>query len=111
MPSAKARVQKSNGTSPANTGLKTITHRPQSWFNVQRGYRQELRLRSNTTAADGSPAVSLRPFGWITHIHKAKSGYLERTAMFRQLVWPLTCLKTTARRPGRISGNLRHSGA
>ena len=30
----------------------------------------------------------LQPFGWITHVHKAKSGYLERTAMFRQLVWP-----------------------
>ena len=67
---------------------KTITHRPQSWFSVQRGYRQKLRLRSNTTAADGSIGEPLRPFGWITHIHKAKSGYLERTAMFRQLVWP-----------------------
>ena len=29
----------------------------------------------------------MTPFGWITHIHKAKSGYLERTALFRQLVW------------------------
>jgi len=29
----------------------------------------------------------LRPFGWITHVHKAKSGYLERAALFRQLVW------------------------
>ena len=67
---------------------KTITHRPQSWFTVHRGYRQELRLRSNTTAADGSVGEPLQPFGWITHVHKAKSGYLERTAMFRQLVWP-----------------------
>ena len=67
---------------------KTTTHRPQSWFTVHRGYRQELRLRSNTTAADGSVGEPLQPFGWITHVHKAKSGYLERTAMFRQLVWP-----------------------
>jgi len=66
---------------------KTITHRPQSWFTVHRGYRQELRLRSNTTV-DGIVGEPLQPFGWITHVHKAKSGYLERTAMFRQLVWP-----------------------
>lgn len=66
---------------------KTITHRPQSWFTVHRGYRQELRLRSNTTV-DGIVGEPLNPFGWITHVHKAKSGYLERTAMFRQLVWP-----------------------
>lgn len=66
---------------------KTITHRPQSWFVVHRGYRQELRLRSNTTV-DGIVGEPLQPFGWITHVHKAKSGYLERTALFRQLVWP-----------------------
>jgi len=67
---------------------KSITHRPQSWFTVHRGYRQELRLRSNSTEPDGSIGERLRPFNWITHVHKAKSGYLERTAMFRQLVWP-----------------------
>ena len=66
---------------------KTITHRPQSWFTVHRGYRQQLRLRSNTTV-DGIVGEPLQPFGWITHVHKAKSGYLERTALFRQLVWP-----------------------
>ena len=66
---------------------KTITHRPQSWFTIHRGYRQELRLRSNTTT-DGIVGEPLRPFNWITHTHKAKSGYLERTAMFRHLVWP-----------------------
>lgn len=66
---------------------KTITHRPQSWFTTHRGYRQQLRLRSNTTV-DGIVGEPLQPFGWITHVHKAKSGYLERTALFRQLVWP-----------------------
>lgn len=65
---------------------KTITHRPQSWFTLHRGYRQELRLRSNNTV-DGVMGDPLRPFGWITHVHKAKSGYLERAALFRQLVW------------------------
>lgn len=66
---------------------KTLTHRPQSWFQLHRGYRQELRLRSNTTDEQGIQGAPLNPFGWITHIHKAKSGYLERTALFRQLVW------------------------
>lgn len=65
---------------------KTITHRPQSWFTLHRGYRQELRLRSNNTV-DGVMGDPLAPFGWITHVHKAKSGYLERAALFRQLVW------------------------
>ena len=66
---------------------KSITHRPQSWFQLYRGYRQELRLRTNAAGPDGLQGDPLRPFGWITHIHKAKSGYLERTALFRQLVW------------------------
>lgn len=65
---------------------KTITHRPQSWFQLHRGYRQELRLRTNTSV-DGVMGEALQPFGWITHVHKAKSGYLERSALFRQLVW------------------------
>jgi phage gp29-like protein len=62
---------------------KSITHRPQGWFQIYRGYRQELRLRDNSP--DGAPLI---PFGWITHTHKAKSGYLERAALFRVLVWP-----------------------
>ncbi len=65
---------------------KTITHRPQSWFTLHRGYRQELRLRT-MESIDGVPGAPLQPFGWITHVHKAKSGYLERSALFRQLVW------------------------
>lgn len=65
---------------------KTVTHRPQSWFTLHRGYRQELRLRSSTVH-DGVVGDPLAPFSWITHIHKAKSGYLERSALFRQLVW------------------------
>lgn len=65
---------------------KTITHRPQSWFTLHRGYRQELRLRSNNVV-DSVVGDPLTPFGWITHVHKAKSGYIERSALFRQLVW------------------------
>ncbi len=61
----------------------SITHRPQSWFRLYRGYTQEIRLRDNS--ADGAPLI---PFGWITHIHKARSGYIERASLFRSLVWP-----------------------
>lgn len=62
---------------------KTITHRPQSWFQLYRGYRQEIRLR------DSSPdGATLNPFGWAVHTHKARSGYLERANLFRALVWP-----------------------
>ncbi|MBB4819248.1 phage gp29-like protein [Pseudomonas alcaligenes] len=61
---------------------KAITHRPQSWFQLPRGQRQEIRLRG---AMDGIP---LQQLTWITHVHKAKSGYLERGGLFRVLVWP-----------------------
>lgn len=61
---------------------RAIDYRPQTWFQLVRGRRQEIRLRGT---AGGE---ALQPFGWITHIHKAKSGYLERSALFRVLVWP-----------------------
>lgn len=61
---------------------RAIDYRPQTWFQLVRGNRQEIRLRG----AMGGEA--LQPFGWITHVHKAKSGYLERSALFRVLVWP-----------------------
>jgi phage gp29-like protein len=66
---------------------RSLTHRPQTWFQLQRGYRQELRLRTGGMGDDGLQGEPLRPFGWIVHVHRAKSGYLERSAMFRQLVW------------------------
>lgn len=62
---------------------KVIVHRPQSWFRLYRGFQQEVRLRDSSV--DGAP---LQPFGWITHTHKARSGYLERANLFRALVWP-----------------------
>lgn len=59
-------------------------HRPQTWFLLHRGdLREEIRLRDYS--AEGAP---LRPFGWICHTHKARSGYLARANMFRALVWP-----------------------
>lgn len=62
---------------------KAIDHRPQSWFQTDRETRTQIRLR------DGSmDGAALQPFGWITHIHKAKSGYLSRAGLHRVLAWP-----------------------
>lgn len=62
---------------------KAINHRPQSWFQTDRATRTQIRLRNNSQ--DGA---ELQPFGWITHIHKAKSGYLARSGLHRVLAWP-----------------------
>lgn len=62
---------------------KSYAHRPATWFTVDRATRTQLRLRDSTH--DGAP---LQPFGWITHQHKAKSGYLARGGLGRILAWP-----------------------
>ena len=62
---------------------RAITHRPQSWFKLHRGVRQEIRLRDGS--GDGMP---LNPLGWLRHTHRAKSGYIERASLFRVLAWP-----------------------
>lgn len=60
-----------------------IIHRPQRWFMLDREQRRQLRLRDNSPNGQ-----ALRPFGWIVHTHKAKSGYLDRAALYRTLTWP-----------------------
>ncbi|MCA9931165.1 MAG: DUF935 domain-containing protein, partial [Anaerolineales bacterium] len=62
---------------------KEINKRPQEWFMTDRETRTQIRLRDLTM--DGA---ALQPFGWITHIHKAKSGYLARAGLHRVLAWP-----------------------
>ena len=62
---------------------KAIEHRPQGWFQTDRETRTEIRLRD--LSLDGQ---ALQPFGWITHVHKAKSGYLARSGLHRVLCWP-----------------------
>lgn len=62
------------------------THRPQAWFMVSTmpGMdRNELRLRDSS--AEGS---ALWPFGWVMHKHRARSGYISRSGLFRVLAWP-----------------------
>jgi phage gp29-like protein len=63
-----------------------IEHRPQSWFKLASNpeiSRNELRLRSNS--ADGE---ALWPFGWILHQHRARSGYVSRSGLYRVMAWP-----------------------
>ncbi len=62
---------------------KAITHRPQTWFQTDHATRTQIRLRDMTL--DGAELI---PFGWIAHVHKAKSGYLARCGLHRVLAWP-----------------------
>jgi phage gp29-like protein len=65
-----------------------IAWRPQRWFQVGRqGTRgdvdEDLRLRD--TSGDGA---ALQAFGWIAHVHKARSGHIARAGLSRVLAWP-----------------------
>lgn len=63
-----------------------VQHRPQGWFKLALNpeiSRNELRLRDNT--ADGE---ALWPFGWILHQHRARSGYISRSGLYRVMAWP-----------------------
>jgi phage gp29-like protein len=62
---------------------KCIDFRPHTWFTLDRETRSQVLLRSPGTIGE-----ALNPFGWITHIHRAKPGYLARAGLMRQLVWP-----------------------
>jgi len=63
---------------------------PESFQHVQprlimTPYNQPNELRLN----DGSPdGAEFWPFGWFIHRHKAKSGYVSRSGLFRVLAWP-----------------------
>jgi phage gp29-like protein len=58
-------------------------YRPQSWFQLSPDDRNQLHLR------DGSyEGAALQPFGWVRHIHRARSGYPGRNGLARILAWP-----------------------
>lgn len=57
-------------------------HRPQSWFQVLRENRNELRLRDGT-----EQGAELWPLGWVVHTHRSKSGWLPRVGLFRTVAW------------------------
>ncbi|MEQ4538033.1 MAG: DUF935 domain-containing protein [Billgrantia sp.] len=71
---------------------RAIDYRQPDWFMVQPEARDTLRLRS----ADGQ-GEALRPWGWVVHVHKAKSGYLARGALTRVLAWPFLFRNFSAR--------------
>lgn len=60
-----------------------VCFRPQQWFQLDQATRTEVRLRDGT--ADGG---ELQPFGWILHVHRARSGYIARAGLHRALCWP-----------------------
>lgn len=62
---------------------KCLHFRPQSWFTLDRETYSEIRLRS--IASTGEPLI---PFGWVTHVHRARPGYIARAGLHRQLSWP-----------------------
>ena len=59
-------------------------HRPATWFMAASDARDTLLLRNDS----GGNGEALQEFSWITHIHKARSGYLTNTALARITVWP-----------------------
>lgn len=63
--------------------VKEFSHRSPTWFCLDPNNRNHLLLRTQGT--EGEP---LREFGWLTHVHRAKSGYLARSGLHRVLAWP-----------------------
>jgi phage gp29-like protein len=60
-----------------------IEHRPARWFMVDPEDQNVLRLRDQSFNG-----AELRPFNWIQHQHKSKSGYIGRANLIRVLAWP-----------------------
>ena len=62
---------------------ESFQHAQPRHFMTPYNYPNELRLN------DGSPeGAEFWPFGWFIHRHKAKSGYISRSGLFRVLAWP-----------------------
>lgn len=55
----------------------------QKLFTINPNNPNELLIKNGSNKAQ-----KLWPFSWITHQHKAKSGYLHSNALFRVLAWP-----------------------
>ncbi|MDX1536389.1 DUF935 domain-containing protein [Arsukibacterium sp.] len=57
-------------------------HRPASWFTLDQHNQDKLLLRN------GAMGEEMRPLNWLQHKHPAKSGYVARLGLVRQLAWP-----------------------
>ena len=55
-------------------------------FVPQRHFLLNRELNHLQYNGKGVPEA-LRPYGWIVHEHKSKSGYMEQSALFRVLAW------------------------
>ncbi len=58
-------------------------YRPHSWFRLHPDDQNLITLRDNSATGQ-----ELWPLGWVQHRHKAKPGYVARSGLLRQLVWP-----------------------
>lgn len=58
-------------------------YRPASWFQLDKHNQNKLLLRT-----ENGNGAELRPFGWIQHRHKSRSGYVARAGLLRTLAWP-----------------------
>lgn len=88
------------GTAAPEWIVKAARHKPQSFFMLRSdcpppGDRSDLRLIDDTLRSAGSngsgllrAGIELRPFGWMVHIHRSRSGALPRAGLYRGLLWP-----------------------
>lgn len=53
---------------------------PQRSFQIKRDSGEMQYVKSGIPEA-------LRPWGWVVHEHRAKSGYIEQSSLFRVLAW------------------------
>lgn len=72
--------------------LKSADYRQPDWFMTPQNDRDTLVLRT----LDGR-GEQLRQWGWLVHVHKAKSGYLTRGGLARILAWPYLFRNYSAR--------------
>ncbi len=72
--------------------LKSADYRQPDWFMTPAHNRDQLALRT----LDGQ-GEQLRKWGWLVHVHKAKSGYVARGGLSRILAWPYLFRNYSAR--------------
>lgn len=65
------------------TMLPSLEYQPARLFTIDEDDRNKILLRSM-----GSKGDELWPFGWVRHVHKAKSGSIARGGLHRILAWP-----------------------
>jgi phage gp29-like protein len=98
-------------------------HRNAQWFRFDRATGEELRLIDEADPVDG---VALKPFGWLVHRPKLKSGLTARSGLARLVAFSWMCKAYTLkdwmafvagalwprghqdRCPGTVHGGVQH---